>query len=171
MWAVWEVLWAVRAKGKDLTESKRLSPAVSAQESRWILQPRVQWGELSHRAWCGRLSGRRLNHGGAGSTEACGVGCAELEVLSASHDMSWPICAFPGLCAATVEPSLGALRRDGNAERMLRNVRTSHAAGAVMGEVRSFTGGCHSGSLIDTLKHDLDIIDWWGWLCIFIDQQ
>ena len=70
--------------------------------------------------------------GGAGSTEACGVGCAELEVLIASHDMSWPICAFPGLCAVTVEPPPGALRRDGNAQRMLRNVRISHAAGAVM---------------------------------------
>ena len=57
--------------------------------------------------------------------------------LSASHDMSWPICTFPGPNAVTVDPSLGALRRDGDAERLLRNVRISHAAGAVMGEVRA----------------------------------
>ena len=70
--------------------------------------------------------------GGAGSTEAYGVGCAELEVPSASHDMSWPICAFPGPSAVTVEPSPVALRRDGNAERMLGKVRSAHTAEVVM---------------------------------------
>jgi hypothetical protein len=70
--------------------------------------------------------------GGAGSTEASGVGCAVVEVLNESHDMSWPICAFPGTRAVTVEPSLGALRRDGNAQRMPENVRSAHAAGIVM---------------------------------------
>jgi hypothetical protein len=53
--------------------------------------------------------------GGAGSTEACGVGCAELEVWSESYDTSWPICIVPGQCPATAEPHPGASRRDGDA--------------------------------------------------------
>ena len=53
--------------------------------------------------------------GGAGSTEACGVGCAELEVLNASRKLFWPIYAKPGNEAATAEPTLGASRRDGKA--------------------------------------------------------
>ena len=70
--------------------------------------------------------------GGVGFMGACGEACAELEVRNASRDMSWPICAFPGPSAVTVEPSLGALRRDGNAERMLGKVRSAHTAEVVM---------------------------------------
>ena len=60
----------------------------------------------------------------------------ETEVLNASHDMSWPIYAFPGTSAVTAEPTPGASRRDGDAWEGVETVRSDYAADAAKGEVR-----------------------------------
>ena len=114
--------------GRKLRPSRRVCAASAC----------VLVGLLSEKATLSPFDGT-CSGGGAGSTEACGVGCAELEVLSASHDISWPICIFPGLCAVTVEPPPGASRRDGETQEDVERVRRSLAAEAVNGDVRE---GC-----------------------------
>ena len=80
----------------------------------------------------GQAALRRYARRWAGFMGACGEACVELKVRSASRDMSWPVYEFSGPSAVTVEPSLGALRRDGNAQRMLGKVRSAHTAEVVM---------------------------------------